>query len=413
MMKKPLLFLALALCFLPLAAQNSKVTSGVMAEQAGKTGEAITKLEEALAARELIKNPKMIAKAQYSLFKSYLRVASDTTLGDLRKQYPDAALLARANYDSALKSVDAKLYERQAILDNAESNLWIVLYNEGINAYVDEKYDRASTYFKAAGEVRPEHFLTQRMLGGTLMALNDTPNAMAALDNSIGLYKKRYIEAKPEDLATFKQDPNFMAEMAQDSGQIGYVYRQMAAVYNKQGQARKALDLLADGAKVVKDPDMALMELGIYQTNPDLFEEATSKFEAAIASDPKNENVKLAYASMLERNKRVDDAQKLYQQVYEQNPRSIEANYGLGAYYINRAAALSEERAKTNNDKKIDELNEQILGLLEKAYPYMKFLHEAQPTEREWLSQLVSISGNLGKMDEMNAYGEKLGKLQN
>ena len=87
------------------------------------------------------------------------------------------------------------------------------------------------------------------------------------------------------------------------------------------------------------------------------------------------------------------------------------ANFGKGAYYINKAAEISDEKMKINDEAKINKMNEEIVELLKKAYPYMKWLHENDRTNKEWLRQLVNITPIIGKDNEMAFYARKLAEL--
>ncbi|MDX1906490.1 MAG: tetratricopeptide repeat protein [Bacteroidia bacterium] len=389
---------------LPVAAQTSKVTTGVLLYQQQSYAEAIAKLEEGIADPSLLK-PKVLAKAQYHLAMSYFRAANDSALS---AQFPGAALKAKENLEKALKDPESgAAWTKQATLDNATQGISRTLLNEGLTIFNDGKDQEALQLLQAAANLEPDYFLTQRMLGAAYIQVKDTAKGAASLEEALNVYKKRYVGDAP-GIAELKTG----LEYKQDSGQVSYVVRQLAVIYNAQKEPRKALAILEEGYKISpKDKEIQLVELSIYQQNPELFSDAVTKFEAAIASNPKDERLKMAFASMLERNNRKEDAIKLYQEVYDQNPNSLEANYGLGASYVNQAAALSEIKMKERNETKIEELDAQILVLLEKAYPFIKKLHELQPTEREWLSQLVSIAGNLNKMDEMEAYGKKLGEM--
>ena len=51
-------------------------------------------------------------------------------------------------------------------------------------------------------------------------------------------------------------------------------------------------------------------------------------------------------------------------------------------------------------------IDDEIKGLMKKAEPYMQKLHEMEPDELEWISQLVSIGYFLGYDDD------KLGELE-
>ena len=62
-------------------------------------------------------------------------------------------------------------------------------------------------------------------------------------------------------------------------------------------------------------------------------------------------------------------------------------------------------------DDEIEAADTEIKGLMSQAYPYLKTLHKLQPNEREWLSQLVNVTGFMGKDDEMMEYSKKLAEM--
>lgn len=392
-----------------LQAQGSKVNSGVINLQNGNVGEAISKLEEALSKPELLK-PKHFPKAHYNLAKAYLQVAKDTSQTELRALYPDAIMKAKNNYEKAMShpALDNRTKNADK-LDNTQNDLWFVLYNEAIAAFNNSQYDESLAYFKGAQEIREDHFLTSRMLGANYVLANDTANAVAALEQSIEIYRKKYVDEEDQTALTYNKS---LPDFEQDSNQLSYIFQQLAVIYDAQGNARKALETVETGLEITGD-DKALkrQELNIYNNHPELLEEAKEKFEAAIADDPKDLPIKLAYASLLERNDEKEKALELYQQAYDQDAQNLQANYGLGAYYINQAAALSEKKAKMTKEAEIKAMDEQIIELLEKGYPFMVKLHELQPKEVEWLRQLVNISGVLGKDEDMATYGKKLGEM--
>ncbi|GAB4419299.1 MAG: hypothetical protein OHK0039_31550 [Bacteroidia bacterium] len=419
--------------WMALVAQPSKVTSGVLAYQNGDIADAIDKLETALAAGE--SNPELYAKskarnlpkAYYHLYYCYSRVATDTSLTELRAKYPDAIFRAQDNFTKALAADDptygsyTKEWSTKATLEQAQTNIWAILVNEGLQIYYTGDSEQALKYFVAAETANPGQFLSSRMLGQTYIGVADTANAIKYLENAMSTYRNTYVNIDETEKAALKESQDYKSS----TEQISYITQQLAVIYNAQGNTRKALDILAEGISYnPEDPDMKRQELNIYQQNPDLFEEAKQKFEAAIAAAPDEDQIKMAYAGLLDRTNRFDEAKALYQQVYDQDPNSLQANYGLGAFYVNQAAAISEKKMKMTKDADIEAADLQIIALLKQAYPFMKKLHELQPTEREWLSQLVTITGVLysGESDkeksaemeaEMEMYGKKLGELNN
>ena len=193
---------------------------------------------------------------------------------------------------------------------------------------------------------------------------------------------------------------------------MSYIYQQLAVIYQAKGETRNALDLLSEGTKLLpEDESIKRQELAIYQQNPDLLEEAEKKFQEAMAASPDDASIKLAYAALLDKASKGDEALTLYQKVYDADKENLQANYGIGAYYINKAAEMSNEKMKLTKDEEIEAMDKQIVELVGKAYPYMVWLHEKQPEETEWLRQLITITPILGKDEEMMKYGEKLSAL--
>jgi tetratricopeptide (TPR) repeat protein len=387
-------------------AQNSKITSGVLAEQQGQYADAITKLNEAFSNKDIL-NPKLLAKGYYSLYKSYIQVCFSPDLAELKTQYPDASYRAYEAFQNAMATDIKDRYHKQAILDNAGSNLWAALYNDGVNLFNTDKVDEAMKLFVAADQSKPDDFYTKRMMGSGYLVGKDTAASIATLEKARELFKANFLNSQVEG---FKDSE----EYGQALGQASFVYQQLAIIYQAQGKIREALNLLTEGAEIApKEENMKRLELMIYQQHPEMFSEAEAKFKAAIEANPKDHNIKVAYAGLLERAERVDEAFEIYEQVYAEDKENISANYGIGAYYVNKAAAISTLKMKYTKEADIDKADAEILEYLRKAYPYMKWLHEHQPDETEWLRQLVSITSFLGKDAEMKEYSDKLRALSN
>ena len=420
-----ILVLAGAMLSGSLLAQKRKVTSGILALDGGDPIKAIEKIEEGIADKSNFegRKGKHLAKGYYYLAKAYLTAATDSTVD--ASQYQAPLKKAADYYVSAMDHPDKKVIEGNAVLDNLEERIWFNLYNEGINLFNEEVYDESEGYFLAAKKVKPEHFLTERMLGANYLlkadqeaaagniaaAQADTTAAVEALDAALTAFENKYYNGEDKEAMAVLRGGE---EFKQDSSQLSYTIQQLAILYEYTGQSIKALEAIERGlAMAPTDKAVKRIELSIYQNNPELFEKAKGKFEAAIKEDPSDLNLKMAYAGLLERAGEFERAQELYQEAYDRDPDNLQANVGLGAFYINQAAELSAEKADFTDEEKVQKYDKKILGLLEKAYPYMKKLHQLQPEQREWLSQLVTITGNLGMNEEMEKYGKKLGELSN
>ncbi|MEL6673444.1 MAG: tetratricopeptide repeat protein [Bacteroidota bacterium] len=414
-MKKLTALFALAAMFaLPLSAQKSKINSGAIAVQGGDIAGAIEKLEEGLAKPELLGKKeaqinKMVAKGHWNLYKAYYTLATDETQTELREKYPDYLFKALESLEKATEDeVAGKSYRSQSILGGFKYNVWTFLYNDGVSKFNAGEDKVALKYFLAADRAYPEHFLTNRMLGSAYLINKDSAKCTSYLENCIKIFKAKYDDSL-EGIEEVKAGDAYKV----DYSQLSYIYQQLIVLQEAMGETEKALATAEDGIKMIPDDNEGVkrQELAIYQAHPEMVEIAEKKFKAALAENPDDNNIRVAYANLLEKNKKPEEAFKLYSEAYERDDQSLQANYGIAAYYINRAAIESEKKMKLKRDDEIDAADEVIKGLCEKAYPHLVWLHNAQPKEAEWLSQLVNITPIIGKRDEMELYGKKLGEL--
>ena len=335
----------------------------------------------------------------------------DTTLAE---KFPNAALKAKEAYDNLLETGEAgKNWQTRATVENLPGNIWAQLYNIGVNLFNSNQDEPALQHFQEAQELQPDHFLTNRMLASAYLVTEDTAKTVTFMEKAIEVYKANYENLTPEELAANMEDPSYKQMYELDQSQLSYVIRQLAVIQEATNNTQGALATLTTGADLLpEDEDIGRQELSIYQAHPDLFDQAVGKFTSQLEANPEDNAVRLAFASMLERAGQTKEALEQYEIAYERDNESLQANYGLAAMRINLAAELSNERTETNDDAEIERLNNEIKALCEEAYPYLVWLHNAQPDEPEWVSQLVNVTPIIGKNDEMMEWAEKLGEMR-
>ena len=406
------LILMLMILGLPsVSAQKSKVTTGALNFDQGRIEDAIIALETGLADPSQFKKAKDLAKGYFYLAKAYYMSLGDTTLAE---KFPNAALKAKGAYDDLMATGEAgKSWQTRATLENLAGNIWAQLYNNGVQLFNNSDDEPALQHFQEAEELQPDHFLTNRMLASAYLVTEDTMNTVAYMEKAIEVYEASYVSISEEELAINMEDPGYQQMYELDQSQLSYVIRQLAVIQEATNNTQGALATLTTGADLLpEDEDISRQELSIYQAHPDLFDQAVEKFEAQLESNPDDNTVRLAFASMLERAGQIENAMSQYQIAYDQDNESLQANYGLAAMRINMAAELSEAKMESNDDAEIERINEEIKVLCEKAYPYLVWLHNEQPDEPEWVSQLVNITPIIGKTDEMMEWAEKLGDMR-
>lgn len=395
---------------------NSKVTTGVIAYDGQRYDEAIDKLTEAVTkyqADNVVLKPKNAVKAYYYLMSSYVRVLSDPALkakfepkyADLEGRAFDAYMNAKGNLDKA--GGDKGAFSNGITL--AQQMLFPAIFNKGANLYMEgSKDNNVAKYKEALGllakskELEPENYLPYFMLGYAQFMTKDSAGAIVSWENAIVNYDKA------KAAGTVKADDN-----------MSNVYITLAENYMSfKKDTKKALETIEKGIKEFPaDGDLKRTELGIYQRDANYLQAALGKFKANLDANPKDIDVRLAYANMLEKSGNNGEALSQYKEAIKSEPDNFVANANLGAFYVNTAAALSEDMKKTEDENEIDRLNNAIKENFRLAYPHIKKAQAARPEDPTWIDQMFQITSFLisepGMEDEMKVYLAKKDALRN
>ncbi len=385
-MKNLIMLLIACVTTVQVMAQNPKarLTSGVIDYEAGRIGDAIEKLQFAVDNGADNFKSKDMAKAKYFLGKALIKSAGDSALA---AKYPDA-LFQADEYLATARELDEKgKYEKLAVLDNQD--VWAGMFNSGASAYNTKEYERADKLFTRAAELNGEDLNTNLMLGYSQWMVADTTGAQASWTKVADIYEASSPEEPNKDVAT--------------------AYLLLVSSYDLQNNPTEALKFVDRAREVFPgDKDLERTELSIYQKNPELLDQALTKFAANLESNPDDNNVRVVYGSLLEKAERGEDAETQYKMILEKEPDHLGANIQLGAYYVNKAAEINEAKAKLTKEADIDAAGEEVKQKLAEAYPLMKKLHELEPDQAEWINQLVSISYYLDEDEAViNEYVKK------
>ncbi|MEZ4687091.1 MAG: tetratricopeptide repeat protein [Bacteroidia bacterium] len=369
---KRIVFIGLLLFAGALFAQDSKVTTGVMKIESGKFSEGVDAIKTGLAGGV---KEKTVPKAYFYLAKGYAGMMGDTAV---MNNTPDVVFEAKEAVKKTKETDTGGKYTKSLVL--VEDNIHRVMFNQGATYYNNQEYAKALPYLKGAQEMVPDNILYNLLLGYAQVTLNDTASAIKSLDNTLSIWNSTEAQNRDTSLSNNILSTNLM----------------LATLYNMyEKDPRKALNVLEKARKdYPTNADLRNTELSIYQQNPELFEEARVKFEKALKDDPKNQNVKLAYAALLTQNGEEEKGLKLYNEVLEVDADNYQANVNVGAFFINQAVEAQKEYNDTpfSEEAKLAELEKKFLELLGKAYPYMEKAHEADPENPEWINQLLTIA---------------------
>ncbi|MGL4363915.1 MAG: tetratricopeptide repeat protein, partial [Bacteroidales bacterium] len=109
--------------------------------------------------------------------------------------------------------------------------------------------------------------------------------------------------------------------------------------------------------------------------------------------EPTNATLLFAEATLYEKLKMLDDAERMYLQTLKVDSASYNACYNLGALYYNKAVeAIKESNGiKDWQSPKIKELEESANLQFKNALPYFEKAHKLQPNDKYSLENVKNI----------------------
>ena len=140
-----------------------------------------------------------------------------------------------------------------------------------------------------------------------------------------------------------------------------------------------------------EDPMPFLNELINVFLDAEKTEEASKYLTEAIQNDPKNPTYFFALGAMKEKTEDNAGAEENYLKAIELDPEHFNANFNLGARYVNTAIEIYDEANSTVDNKKHETLKKKANVSLLKALPYLEKCRELKPDEINVLRALKDI----------------------
>lgn len=389
----------LALFFLPIYAQKSKVTAGSLELNNQNYERAIQYLREALNKPDLL-DAKTTVKANVKLLQAYIYYYAKERDKALEK-YPTLVEEAFQCYKTASSPSNSKYFTRYREEVNAVlPTLGQLLYLEAFNAFQKEDYATALQLVNNAKQIFgkgkiPDFYGIHSLEGYIYLQQGDTEKAIPSLEKAIAIYKKNPPQQKDKTVA--------------------YLYGKLAEIYADKGNKEKAIYYLNEGRETFpQDQNLINIETQIY-LRPEFYNEALAKYEKLAAEKPDDEMAQLIYAQLLEKSD-INQALTQYQKVLRLNPNNLIANYNIGAIYVNKAAEASQKLKQIQGDKQLfEQTKAEMLSYFEKALPYMEKAYQLEPESRTTLSTLtalIQITTYLDMQEKADFYRKKKQELQ-
>lgn len=411
-----------------VSAQKSKVTSGLVDFNNGKYLDCLHKMEEALKSNEL--KEKYKAKAYFYKGKAIVNIVSAASKAkdySTLEKYNDFVFDTNEAFIEAwkLKSFDPKL-ERNIELEVEKS--YSIVLQSAYTALSYKTYDLGLKYAELLIE-------NSKILGKKDYRAHDVSGQMNMALQDYKRAEKELVKAK--ELASISASNPDMS--------LAYVYYRLALIeryYKRQDEfdysfdENKTMKFINEGFDALEKSwasekaaglataerqknhdliytDLYSFKLDVYLNAPSLRSEAIPFFKEALKQNPDNSIWRLAYASLLEKDNKLEEAIEQYKTVVGKAPNNFQANLHIGATYVNQAVA----HFKVANDTEDLELSVEKIAsgnkLYAEAFPYLEKALELDPKNMEVINTLMQICINLERTEEYSKYKELKTKLQN
>lgn len=294
------------------------------------------------------------------------------------------------------------------------------LYNFGIYAFEEQNFETAYQNFYSG--LQAHKILKENNRESTL----DDPSALADLKYVAGLAA---LNGKMYDAAL----PLF-EELFQNNYDKPAIYEALYTIKANDDNAdfNEAYKYLEFGReKYPEDVSLLFAEINFFLKTKRL-DQLIFKLETAIEKEPNNLTLYTTlgtvydnlYQSELEAgntaqaNNHFDQAMKYYQQTLTKDPNVIDALYGIGALFYNKAAKLTVELQSLANDlseegkQSYNSKQAEVFATFEKALSYFQQVERLNPNDQNTLIALKEIYSRKGDIETSNMIKERLEKVQ-
>ena len=188
-------------------------------------------------------------------------------------------------------------------------------------------------------------------------------------------------------------------------------YYQIYESYLGLGDTVKAESVLKSLPTIFPDDKtitLQLIDLYIKSNKP---EEALKYIKVAKEADPTNSTLYFAAGIMYLNSSQYDPAIEELTKSIELKPDVYDAQYGLGAAYINKASDMFVKANEIMDVKKYSAAIDEANAIYAKALPYMEKAHELNPDDVYAMRSLQELYYRMKQTDKYNAIKAKLDSI--
>lgn len=379
-MKKIILIMFSLLMVSVMHGQTNKRTSAYNYHRYGKLDLAKAAIDEAAQNEKTI----MDAKTWFYRGNIYYDIAMSTD-SSFRGLDPDPLGVALQSYQKA-GELDEKGEFKEDIA-RYTSAIGEGYYNEGVIHYNNQEFKQAAVSFEKSFSV-----------GKAAGRIDTTALYNAAVSAILG-----------QETQMAKQYYQQIIQMKYDKPDV---YSSLADIYKSEGDTAMALQTVERGRQLFpEDFNLLIAETNIYLSSNEK-EKAMTNLEKAMEIDRSNPTIFFAVGTIYDQLGNTEKAVGAYEQALALNSDYFEANYNLGALYVNMAADILDKA----NDLPLDAVKEYDIQkgkadeMLHKSIPYLEKSLELMPDDVNTMVSLKEIYTRLGMTDKLKAIDEKLQK---
>ncbi|HEY3370184.1 MAG TPA: tetratricopeptide repeat protein [Prolixibacteraceae bacterium] len=392
-MKRTTILLVLLFAVTCVFAQKGKVTSAKSYKDAGNLEKAVAAIDEAVDAT----NPKTESsinwagtwEARGEIYQALYKSKDE----NLKKLSEDPLTVA---YDSYMKAL--ALDDKDKFSKSVKIKLTMLisdLTNQAVNAFNEEKYDKALKSFEQ------------------IMAIEHTPSFKADDPTAVDTVIIFNAGLAAYNAANYDKAIEYYKEAAKYKYSGARTYQLISSSYMQKKDTLGALDVLKEGLAEYPGNSTILVEVINIYLNANKVDEALKYLDIAISQDPKNASYFFAKGTLYDKLLKPDDAAECYLKAIEYKDDYFDAYYNLGALYYNKGVKqIDVANAVPSNQPDKYEAEKAKADLeFSKAIPYMEKAHAINPTDKFTMESLKTLYYRLKMLDKHAEIVEQMKNL--
>jgi len=373
-MKKLISTVVFCLMAAGVYAQNSAVNKASQFKDKGELMNAKDQIDLATVHEKTINKPK----TWFTKGEVYEAIAFDSTYQDMQDE---ALTEAVAAYNKAKSLDEGGSYDGLSLIKI--DNMWGTMINNGAEAYNQEDYETAITYFEKSSILKPEDTTGYYYAG---IAAQQGELYQKALDN---YYKLIDLDYHSEDIYS----------------SVVYLER------TQNNDDEKALEVLEQARVHFPDNETLMKEEINLLIVTEQTDKAKAKLTEAIKAEPDNANLYYNLAYISEQTDDDEAAVANYEKAIEADPEYFDATFNLAVNFYNKGAEILKKandmdlRTYQKEGKKVEE---EARVEFNKCLPYLEKANEIKPEDRTVLETLQTVYVQLKMNDKAEALNTQL-----